>query len=75
MINKQNKLIIFQDKQIRRVWHGDEWWFSVADVVETLTNTVDVRDYIKKTRKRDKELNSYWGTNCPRVEMLIENYG
>jgi DNA-damage-inducible protein D len=35
-----------------------------------LTDTINVKDYIKKLRKRDDELNSYWGTNCPLVEMI-----
>ena len=30
-----------------------------------IADTVNVRDYIKKMKKRDKELNTYWGTNCP----------
>ena len=34
-----------------------------------MTDTVDVKDYIKKMKKRDFELNSNWGTICPLVEM------
>jgi hypothetical protein len=67
------KVAIFQKKEIRKVIHNNEWWFSVADVVEALTGTADVRDYIKKMRKRDAELNSYWGTNCPLLEMMAKD--
>ncbi len=67
------KIAIFQKKEIRKTIHNNEWWFSVADVIEALTDTVDVRDYIKKMRKRDKELNAYWGTNCPPVEMIAKD--
>jgi len=35
-----------------------------------LTDTPDVKDYIKKMKKRDAELNSNWGTICPLVEMM-----
>jgi len=67
------KIAIFRKKEIRKVIHNNEWWFSVADVIEVLTDTADIRDYIKKMRKRDKELNSYWGTNCPLLEMLTKD--
>ena len=63
---------IFEEKQVRRAWNaGDEkWYFSIDDVVLALTDSANVKDYIKKLRKRDPELDSYWGTNCPPVEMV-----
>lgn len=69
MINQQNKLVLFQSKMIRRVWHNDEWFYSVVDIVGILTNSVNPTDYLKKLRKRDNELGSYLGTNCPQIEM------
>jgi DNA-damage-inducible protein D len=70
---KPTKIAIFQKKEIRKTINNNEWWFSVADVIEALTDTVDVRDYIKKMRKRDKELDFYWGTNCPLLEMMAKD--
>lgn len=67
------KIAIFQKKEIRKTIRNNEWWFSVADVIEVLTDTVDVRDYIKKMRKRDRELDVYWGTNCPLLEMMAKD--
>ncbi len=40
-----NKLIVFGNKQIRRVWHENEWYFSVIDDVAALTDSVNPRDY------------------------------
>jgi prophage antirepressor-like protein len=60
----ENKLVVFRGKEIRRTLHNNEWWFAVADVVEALTDSTDPRQYIKKMRQRDSELNSYWGTIC-----------
>jgi DNA-damage-inducible protein D len=63
---------IFEEKQVRRAWNPTEekWYFSIDDVVLALTGTANVKDYIKKVRKRDPDLNSYWGTNCPPVGMV-----
>lgn len=44
-INQENKLIVFENKQIRRAWHNNEWWFSVVDVIETLTESERPRKY------------------------------
>jgi hypothetical protein len=62
---------LFESKQVRSTWSEaeDKWYFSVQDVVEILTDTVDAKDYIKKMKKRDTELNFNWGTICPPVEM------
>jgi DNA-damage-inducible protein D len=63
---------LFESKQIRSVYNKDEqkWYFSVQDIVDALTGTVDAKDYIKKMKKRDPELDSNWGTICPLVEMV-----
>ena len=63
---------LFESKQIRSVWNEMEnkWYFSVQDVVQLLTDTPDVKDYIKKIKKRDALLNANWGTICPLVEMM-----
>jgi DNA-damage-inducible protein D len=63
---------LFESKQIRSAWNEAEqkWYFSIQDVVQLLTDTSDVKDYIKKMKKRDSQLNSNWGTICPLVEMV-----
>ena len=63
---------LFEEKQVRRAWNAEDekWYFSIDDVVQALTGSVNVKDYIKKLRKRDPELDSYWGTNCPPVDMI-----
>jgi len=67
-----SQISLFEEKQVRRAWSATEnrWYFSVDDVVLALTDSANVKDYIKKLRKRDPELDSYWGTNCPPVEMI-----
>jgi hypothetical protein len=67
-----SNLKLFEGKQIRSYWNEKEeqWYFSVVDIIEALTNSVNPTDYLKKLRKRDSELGSYVGTNCPQIEML-----
>jgi len=60
-IETAHKLAVFKGKQIRRLIHNDEWWFSVADIVGALTDSANASDYIKKLRKRDEELSKGWG--------------
>jgi len=62
---------LFQSKQIRSDWNekAQKWYFSVQDVVEVLTDSVDVKQYIKKMLSRDEQLKGNWGTICTLVEM------
>ena len=66
-----NQVQLFENRQIRSVWNAEqeEWYFSVHDVVEALTNSADPRQYVKKMRSRDQSLNANWGTICTQVKM------
>ncbi|KWW30815.1 MAG: prophage antirepressor [bacterium P3] len=68
------KVQIFQDKKVRTHWDAEkeEWYFSVVDVVRVLTDSANPTDYLKKMRKRDSELATFMGTNCPQVDMMTE---
>ena len=73
IMDQEHRIIVFQEKEIRRVWHNEEWWFAVADIVETLTDTKNVRQYVKKMRRRDTELNRNWGTICTPLHMIAKD--
>lgn len=68
-----SQIIVFQDKEIRRIFHNDEWYFSIVDVVEFLTDSTDPKQYVKRMRTRDPLLNSKWGTICTPVEMTAKD--
>lgn len=71
-MTKQTGITLFEDAKVRIVWDDEQekYYFSVADIVQILTDTVNPRDYIKKMLRRDPELKSKWGTICPPVEMI-----
>ena len=71
-MSNTKSLAVFENKQVRRYYNEatDTWYFSVVDIVAILTDSINPTDYLKKLRKRDPELASYLGTNCPQVEML-----
>ena len=73
-MGKKEALKIFEDKNVRVIWDDEkeEWFFSVVDVVEVLTDSVNPTDYLKKMRKREPELNIYLGTNCPLILMTTQ---
>ncbi len=73
-MQKETSMKLFENKKIRSEWNeeAEEWYFSVVDVIEILTDSVNPTDYLKKLRKRDILLGDYIGTNCPQVVMITE---
>ncbi len=71
-MSNESLIQAFEGVNVRIVWDEEqqEYYFSVADIVQILTESVNPRDYIKKMLKRDPELKSKWGTICPPVQML-----
>ncbi|MBU4222333.1 MAG: hypothetical protein KKA10_12105 [Euryarchaeota archaeon] len=49
----EKSLIVFQDKKIRRLWHDDEWFYSVSDIIAILTDSKDELAYWRKLTQRE----------------------
>ena len=66
---------MFEDRQIRTAWNAEqeEWYFSVTDVIAVLTDSADPKQYIKKMRSRDSELDARWGTICTLTSMVASD--
>ena len=71
-MNKANKVQLFQKQEVRTHWNeeNEKWYFSVIDIVQILSESKDVKQYIKKMRSRNPELNFNWGTICTPLEMI-----
>ena len=63
---------IFEEKQIRTIWDEvqEKWYFCVADIISALSDSTDVKQYTKRLRQRDPELNSVWGTICTPHQFI-----
>lgn len=70
-MSKESIIKAFEGVNVRIVWDAEteEYYFSVNDIVQVLTESTDPKDYIKKMLKRDPELKSRWGTICPPTRM------
>ncbi len=63
-IKKQNQLALFESKEIRRIWHNEEWFYSVVDIIEALTDSPHPRKYWEKLKQREfieLQLSPIWG--------------
>ena len=71
-MNDNLAIQFFEGKKVRIAWDAEKekYYFAVADIVQVLTDSADVKQYIKRMRARDLGLNSKWGTICTPVEML-----
>ena len=61
--DQNSALVVFPGKQIRRIWHDKEWYFSVVDIVSVLTDSPTPRQYCGKVKDREfnkLELSPIW---------------
>ena len=70
-ISDDRELEFFFDETIRKIWHKqeEEWYFSVADVCQVLTDSVDGRKYWNKLKQRLKEEGNETVTNCHQLKL------
>ena len=71
-MSKDSIIKAFEGVNVRIVWDAEteEYYFAVNDIVQVLTESADVKQYVKRMRSRDPELNSKWGTICTPLRML-----
>jgi DNA-damage-inducible protein D len=54
------KIALFHGREVRKTLHENEWWFVVEDVTVVLTDSADPKQYIRRMRERDPELEKGW---------------
>lgn len=70
-MSQQNKILLFEQKQVRTLWDEDaeKWYFSIVDVIGILTDSVDPTAYWRKLKQRLKEEGNETVTNCHGLKM------
>ena len=76
-IEKTEELEFFFDDTVRKVWHKqeEEWYFSVVDVCQVLTDSADGRKYWNKLKQRLTAEGSELVTNCHQLKMKSSKDG
>lgn len=63
------KLALFEEKEIRKIYKNNHWYYSVNDVISYLTDINNPSEYTKKLKQKDKELDSIWNNICININM------
>ena len=70
-MEQNNKLVLFQEATIRRLWHDEQWYFSIIDVIEVLTGSVAPSKYWTKLRRHLTEEGAIeFSTNRRKLKMV-----
>jgi hypothetical protein len=71
----EDKVQLYENQPIRTAWVEDEeeWYFSIVDVVQVLTESADGRKYWNKLKQRLKEEGSQLVTNCHQLKMTAQD--
>ena len=62
----EQSIIPFEGKPIRKVWENDEWWFSIIDIIEVLTDSTAASKYWNALKRREPQVS----TICRKMKFL-----
>ena len=69
-----NELALFEEKEIRKIWKDDRWYFSIVDIIYALTNSINARDYWYKLKKRASEEEQIeLSTLCRQLKLISKD--
>ena len=56
-----NQLIPFEGKEIRKIWHNEEWQFSIVDIIAVLTDSAKPSNYWHTVKRREPQVSAICG--------------
>jgi hypothetical protein len=70
-MKKDSSIIIFNQKQVRRVWDGERelWYFSVVDIIEILTESPRPRKYWNALKTKLNNEGTQLSQNMGQLKM------
>ena len=68
-----DKLAIFEDQEIRRIRVGEDWYYSVVDVIAALTNSDNPRNYWSMLKSRENEHGVELSTVCVQLKLVSKD--
>jgi DNA-damage-inducible protein D len=73
-IQKNITPTVFEEKEVRRVWENEQWYFAVVDIIAILTQSVNPCAYWRKLKERLlQEGGNETVTKCHALKMLVED--
>lgn len=73
-MEEKTALAVFEGQQIRRIWHENQWFFSVVDIIRILTDSPDPRNYWKVLKHRlTEEGGNETVTKCNQLKLIAED--
>ena len=74
-LKNNDELVLFESKKIRRTEYEGEWYYSIVDIIEILTNSKDPSAYWRKLKQRLIEEESECVTNCHDLKLTSKKDG
>ncbi len=65
-IYMKHEVISFDESKIRKIWHNEEWYFSVVDVIGILTESADPKRYWSVLKVREPQLTTF----CSSLKLM-----
>lgn len=72
-LNENKELVLFENSRIRRQMYNDEWYYSIVDIIEILTESTDPAAYWRKFKQKLNEEGNESVTNLHGLKMLAKD--
>ena len=70
-MTKKEAIKLFEEKKVRTIWDDEQekWYFSIVDVISSLTDSTNPQAYWRKLKQRLIEEGNETVTNCHALKM------